>query len=282
MTMEKDLLRKILEGAIMAAGQPLTVMKLQGLFEEEDEAPTKENIQAALEEIQADCQSRGYELKEVATGWRFQVREETAPWVGRLWDEKPQKYSRALLETLALIAYRQPITRGDIEEIRGVAVSSHIIKTLTERDWVKVVGHRDVPGRPSLYATTKQFLAYFNLKSLEELPTLGEIRDLEDLNKSLDLGVQEMAAVKAALAEEKAAAEDAPPAELDGELVASQEQAEKEPETSTMPAVPPPSLFEDDSDRGEISEKAALEAVEGFAQEDEAPLSAEIEEPQGV
>jgi segregation and condensation protein B len=116
------------------------------------------------------------------------VRDNLAPWVNRLWEEKPQKYSRALLETLALVAYRQPITRGDIEEIRGVAVSSHIMKTLLERDWVKVVGHRDVPGRPSLFATTRQFLDYFNLKSLDELPSLSELRDLDELNPVLDLG----------------------------------------------------------------------------------------------
>ncbi len=180
-------LRKIVEGAILAAGQPMTVAKLLELFDE-DVAPSKEDITTALAEIQMTCTERGFELKEVASGWRFQVRDDLAPWVNRLWEEKPQKYSRALLETLALIAYRQPITRGDIEEIRGVAVSSHIMKTLLERDWVKVVGHRDVPGRPSLYATTRQFLDYFNLKSLEELPSLSEIRDLDELTPVLDLG----------------------------------------------------------------------------------------------
>lgn len=184
------MLRKIVEGAILAASQPLTVARLLELFDEEVR-PSKEDVLAALQEIEAACADRGYQIKEVASGWRFQVREETAPWVNRMWDEKPQKYSRALLETLALIAYRQPITRGDIEEIRGVAVSSHIMKTLMERDWVKVVGHRDVPGRPSLYATTRQFLDYFNLKSLEELPSLSEIRDLDELNNVLNLGDEE-------------------------------------------------------------------------------------------
>ncbi len=200
MSIEKEQLRKVLEGALLAAGHPLTIARLQSLFEPADkaadddsvhpEAPSKELIQATLEDIQADCEHRGFQLKEVASGWRFQVCESTAPWVNRLWDEKPQRYSRALLETLALIAYRQPITRGDIEEIRGVAVSSHIIKTLVEREWVKVIGHRDVPGRPSLYATTRQFLDYFNIKNLEDLPTLGEIRDLDELNKELDLGIE--------------------------------------------------------------------------------------------
>lgn len=180
------LLRQILEGAILAAAQPLTVARMIELFDEAV-APDKEDVQEALRAIQADCEGRGFELKEVASGWRFQVRDTLAGWVNRLWEEKPQKYSRALLETLALIAYRQPITRGDIEEIRGVAVSSHIMKTLMERDWVKVVGHRDVPGRPSLYATTRQFLDYFNLKNLEELPSLSEIRDLDEINASLEL-----------------------------------------------------------------------------------------------
>lgn len=189
-SVDKDMLRKIVEGAILAAAQPMTVSRLLELFDE-IVAPTKEAILAALQEIEADSATRGFQLKEVASGWRFQVREELAPWVNRLWEEKPQKYSRALLETLALIAYRQPITRGDIEEIRGVAVSSHIMKTLMERDWVKVVGHRDVPGRPSLYATTRQFLDYFNLKNLEDLPSLSDIRDLDELNSVLNLGDEE-------------------------------------------------------------------------------------------
>lgn len=182
------LLCQIVEGAILAAAQPLTIARLLELFDEAT-APSKDAIQQALEEIQTQCEGRGFELKEVASGWRFQVRDNLAGWVNRLWDEKPQKYSRALLETLSLIAYRQPITRGDIEEIRGVAVSSHIMKTLLERDWVKVIGHRDVPGRPSLYATTRQFLDYFNLKSLEDLPSLSEIRDLDEINASLELNV---------------------------------------------------------------------------------------------
>ena len=183
---DQAMLRRIVEGAVLAFGQPMSVGKILELFDPLV-APTKEEVQAALEDIQADTKGRGFELKEVASGWRFQVCDDLAPWVGRLWEEKPQKYSRALLETLALIAYRQPITRGDIEEIRGVAVSSHIMKTLLERDWVKVVGHRDVPGRPSLYATTRQFLDYFNLKSLEELPSLSEIRDLDEINPMLNL-----------------------------------------------------------------------------------------------
>jgi segregation and condensation protein B len=175
---------QIIEGALLAAGRPLTVPQLAELFEEH-ERPENTSIREALKEVAGRCEDRGYELQEVASGFRFQVRQSLSPWVARLWKERPQKYSRALLETLSLIAYRQPITRGEIEEIRGVAVSSNIIKTLHEREWIRVVGHRDVPGRPAMYATTRQFLDYFNLKSLDQLPALAEIRDLETLNSEL-------------------------------------------------------------------------------------------------
>lgn len=196
---EKTQLRKIIEGALLAYGQPLSLDKLHSLFftetTENDEGETvasevqveKADILAVLEEIEQGCAENGYELQKVASGWRFQVRQETAPWVNKLWDEKPQRYSRALMETIAIIAYRQPITRGDIEEIRGVAVSSNIIKTLSEREWVKVIGHRDVPGRPALYATTKIFLDYFNLQSLDQLPSLQELTDIESLMPELNL-----------------------------------------------------------------------------------------------
>jgi segregation and condensation protein B len=175
---------QIIEGALLAAGKPLTVPQLAELFEEH-ERPENTAIREALKEVAERCDGRGFELQEVASGFRFQVRQPLSTWVARLWQERPQKYSRALLETLALIAYRQPITRGEIEEIRGVAVSSNIIKTLHEREWIRVVGHRDVPGRPAMYATTRQFLDYFNLKSLDQLPALAEIRDMETLNAEL-------------------------------------------------------------------------------------------------
>ncbi|WP_299591912.1 SMC-Scp complex subunit ScpB [uncultured Microbulbifer sp.] len=187
MTIAPELLRRIVEGALLAAAQPLSEDRLLSLIEE-GERPEKSALREALEEIAESCAERGFELKQVASGWRYQVPEDLAPWVNKLWEEKPQKYSRATLETLAIIAYRQPITRGDIEEIRGVAVSSHIVRSLSERGWIKVVGQRDVPGKPSLYATTREFLDYFNLKSLEDLPTLAEIRDIESLNAALDLG----------------------------------------------------------------------------------------------
>ncbi|MBT4832128.1 MAG: SMC-Scp complex subunit ScpB [Porticoccaceae bacterium] len=195
--MNPDTIRKIIEGALLAAGKPLDIPRLEALFEE-DERPPRDQIKAALEEIESDCRERGFELKQVGSGYRFQVRQELAPWVNRLWEEKPKRYSRAMLETLSLIAYRQPLTRGDIELVRGVAVSSDIIKTLQERDWVRVVGYRDVPGKPALYATTKQFLDYFNLKSLEHLPALGEIKDLAELDPELELSLADPAVIPAA------------------------------------------------------------------------------------
>ena len=186
--MNSELIRKIVEGAILAAGKPLDITRLENLFDETDRPP-RDQIRAAIEEIQDDCKTRGFELVQVASGYRFQVRQDLSAWVTRLWEEKPKRYSRAMLETLALIAYRQPLTRGDIEAVRGVAVSSDIIRSLQEREWVRVVGHRDVPGRPALYATTKQFLDYFNLKSLEHLPTLNEIKDFSELDPDLELAL---------------------------------------------------------------------------------------------
>ena len=177
---------QILEGALLAAGEPLSVQRMTLLFEE-NERPSKDEIKAAIKSVEERCEGRGYELVHVASGYRFQVRQDLAQWVGRLWQERPARYSRALMETLSLIAYRQPITRGEIEEIRGVAVSTNIIKTLLEREWVRVVGHRDVPGRPAMYATTRQFLDYFNLKSLDQLPPLAEIKELDNLSGELGL-----------------------------------------------------------------------------------------------
>jgi len=179
-------LKAILEAALLAAGGPVTPDTLLGLFGEE-ERPSRDELDQALASLERDCDSRGVELVEVAGGYRLQVRREVAPWVARLWEEKPARYSRALLETLALIAYRQPITRGEIEDIRGVAVSTNIVKTLSEREWVRIVGHRDVPGRPALYATTRKFLDYFGLRSLNDLPTLAQIREPELLGDDLPL-----------------------------------------------------------------------------------------------
>ena len=184
--MEPDKIKQIVEAAIFAADGPLDRDALLLLFDEQ-ERPEKADLSRSLEQISEDYAERGIELKEVASGFRFQVRKHLGPWVSLLWQEKPPRYSRAILETLALVAYRQPITRGEIEEIRGVSVSSHIIKSLLERNWVRVVGHRDVPGRPAMFATTRQFLDYFDLKSLEDLPPLSEIKDLDKLNEELAL-----------------------------------------------------------------------------------------------
>lgn len=178
-------LKQIVEGAILAADQPLNIDQMISLFV--NEQPSRAHVREVLKEIEQDCTGRGFELKQVASGYRFQVRQDYGEWVSRLWEDRPPRYSRALLETLALIAYKQPITRGDIEEIRGVAVSTNIMRSLLEREWVRVVGHRDVPGRPAIYATTKTFLDYFNLSSLEELPTLSEIKDMDQVSEQLEL-----------------------------------------------------------------------------------------------
>ncbi len=173
----KDL-ASLLEAFLLASGKPQSLERLAELFEEA-ERPSSAQLKKALDVLEKSCKGRAFELKEVASGYRLQVRERFAPWVGRLWEERPQRYSRALLETLALIAYRQPITRGEIEDIRGVAVNSQIVKTLLEREWIRAVGHRDVPGRPAMFATTRQFLDHFNLKNLDELPPLAVLREME-------------------------------------------------------------------------------------------------------
>lgn len=178
-------LKQIIEATLFAANEPLSIMELQGVFLLEDR-PNKHAVRDAIKQLQEEYLLRSVELVEVASGYRFQVKSTYSPWVARLWEEKPVKYGRALLETLAIIAYQQPSTRGEIEEIRGVAVSTNIIRTLQEREWVRVIGHKEVPGRPALYATTKEFLDYFNLKTLAELPPLASILDL-DLQPRVDV-----------------------------------------------------------------------------------------------
>ena len=175
----------IVEGVLMAAGRPLSLDQIGEVFSD-DERPDKKELHSILDQISTECDDRGFELKQVASGYRFQVKQDLSEWVGKLWSDRPPRYTRALLETLALIAYRQPITRGDIEEIRGVAVSSNIVRTLLDREWVRVVGHRDVPGKPALLATTKIFLDYFNLKSLKDLPPLSEVKELEPISEQDD------------------------------------------------------------------------------------------------
>jgi len=201
-----DLIKHVLEAALFAAHQPLALAQMQELFADV-EGVGLEQIRQALEALAADYAERGVELVEVASGHRFQVRREVHPFVQKLWTERQTRYSRALLETLALIAYRQPITRAEIEQIRGVAVSTNTVRTLEEREWIRVVGYRDVPGKPALYGTTRQFLDYFNLKSLDQMPPLSELRDLEELTPELALGDMDAAP------ESDASLADAPPPE---------------------------------------------------------------------
>jgi segregation and condensation protein B len=183
--MNKEKLKNIIEAALMVSDRPLSISRLLSLFEKDLEQPDRTEIRSALDDLNKEYEGHGVELKEVASGFRIQVCNEYAEWVNRLYDERPPRYSRALLETLAIIAYRQPLTRAEIEDIRGVSVSSTITKTLQEREWIKVVGHRDVPGKPELLATTKEFLDYFNLKKLSDLPLLSEIKDFNQMNPDL-------------------------------------------------------------------------------------------------
>lgn len=184
--MDQSLIDRIVEGALLASSQPLPLAQLKDLFPEDEPAPPG-SIERALERLREACEGRGVELVEVASGFRYQVTSEVHGWISRLWTERKTRYTRATLETLALIAYRQPITRGEIEQVRGVAVSSNIIQALEEREWIRVVGHRDVPGKPALFGTTKGFLDYFGLKRLDELPPLSELKDLGELEPQLAL-----------------------------------------------------------------------------------------------
>lgn len=186
-SMESQQLKNILEAALLAAGEPRTIDQLRALFGE-DNPPEKAEIRAALKALQEEYATRGIELREVASGFRVQVRESMSQWLAKLWEERPPRYSRALMETMAIIAYRQPVTRGDVEEIRGVVVTSNIIRTLLERNWIKVVGHRDVPGKPAMFGTTREFLDYFGLQKLDDLPPLAELARLGPVSGQMDLG----------------------------------------------------------------------------------------------
>lgn len=226
--------RQIIDAALLAADEPLTVDRLHKLFgsDELDADDPRGQLREALQELEAAAEGRGYELKRVASGYRYQVRQELSPWVSRLWEEKPPRYTRALLETLALIAYRQPATRGDIEQVRGVTVSPNIMRTLVERGWIRVVGQRDVPGRPAMYGTTRAFLDYFNLKSLDELPPLNEIQAL------LDPVLVEEAEVADAAAQADAEAQGETAARADTEDDAAAEAAEASAEAPAESAEP--------------------------------------------
>ncbi|HEY7889343.1 MAG TPA: SMC-Scp complex subunit ScpB [Steroidobacteraceae bacterium] len=228
--MNEHYLRNVIEAALLAAGRPLQPAELIQLFDE-GARPSGEQMRAALDALAAEYAERGVELKETAGGVRIQVRRELAGEVSRLWPERPARYSRALLETLALIAYRQPITRGEIEGVRGVAVNPNIIKTLLERNWVRVVGQRDVPGRPELLGTTRDFLDYFGLKSLDELPPLAELKAVGDINLQLDLQGQ--------LSRQTAPA--------DGEAPAAAAEGEASAQAAAQSEVPPIVIEEEET-----------------------------------
>ena len=183
-------LLQIIEASLLSASRPLTIESLQGIFEE-NEKPSKEEIKDTLKEIDLQCANRGVELRLVSSGYRLQVRQDLSPYIAKLWREKPKTLSKATLETLSLIAYRQPITRGEIEDIRGVSIGTQLIRGLLERGWIKVVGHRDVPGKPSLYSTTKEFLDYFGLQHLRELPRLPDLPEVETMDMELPLDKKE-------------------------------------------------------------------------------------------
>ena len=213
--MKEEKLKSIVEAAIMVAETPISIKSLVELFANDEDAPDRAAIKKVIDALQEDFADRGIELKEVASGYRFQVNEKYKDWINRLHDERPPRYSRALLETLAIIAYRQPVTRGEIEDIRGVGVSSNITKTLMEREWIKIVGQRDVPGKPSLFATTKSFLDYFNLKKLSDLPSLAEIKDFDQINPDLFESLEKQAAEAVANASNQNSEKPEPLAEAD-------------------------------------------------------------------
>jgi segregation and condensation protein B len=274
------IIKRIFEAALLAAGQPLSLAQLAALFDEQD-APSHEEIARALEELQNDAAGRGVELVEVASGFRYQVCEDVHGWVSRLWTERQTRYSRALLETLALIAYRQPITRAEIEQIRGVGVSSSIVKTLEEREWVRVVGYRDLPGKPALFGTTKQFLDYFNLKSLDELPPLSEIRDIDELDPQLALDAEDAAIaarIQAATGEPGAEpdAENTDSAESGSEAAAHETSAEAATETAAADAL-------EGADADALAHAAArYESVDADTETPSPSSTAAGEEPSGT
>ena len=255
--MDQALINRIVEAALLAANQPLTLAQLHGLFPEEQPAPPG-SVEQALEQLREACAERGVELVEVASGFRYQVKEEVHGWVSRMWTERKTKYTRATLETLALIAYRQPITRGEIEQVRGVAVSSNTIQALEEREWIRVVGHRDVPGKPALFGTTKIFLDYFGLKRLDELPPLSELKDIGELEPQL---VMDDAPVPAGLpsaesTQENDAAEDGEELQAANDEPSGAEDATDDEEQDTRSE---DEAYEEDSSEAIADEEHSLE-----------------------
>lgn len=236
--MNTDYTRRVVEAAMLAAGRSLTLAELSQLFDVVDR-PDNDQLRAALEELGASYENRGIELLETASGFRVQVRRDVAEQVARLWPERPPRYSRALLETLSIIAYRQPLTRAEIESIRGVAVNPNIIKTLFEREWIRVVGHREVPGRPELLGTTRDFLDYFGLKRLDQLPPLAELKSLDELDPQMLLPEPIGVAVEGAVATEDGEAAELPA--LPSPEATPDAAPESQPETTGEPAEPAPS-----------------------------------------
>lgn len=263
--MNQEKIVRIVEASLLAAGSALSKDKILELFAE-DEKIKPDQIKSALEQLQQEAEGRGIELVEVASGFRYQARQDYAEWIARLWEERPARYSRALLETLSLIAYRQPTTRSDIEKVRGVSVSSSIVKTLLEREWIRVVGHRDVPGKPALYATTKGFLDYFNLKSLDELPSLSELKDLDNLNPEFKFdGDDESEASSDHSSESEGRDDRSSDPNTDGSVPSAPETVESDtddPETVDPDAINPEVIDPDSGEEGYEGIEQADESIE--------------------
>jgi segregation and condensation protein B len=270
-------LKNIVEAALLASGGPLTIAQMQALFSDNG-APERKDIKDSIAALQDDYAERGVEIVEVASGYRVQVREAMSQWLTKLWEERPPRYSRALMETLAIIAYRQPVTRGDIEDIRGVGVTTNIIRTLLERNWIKVIGHRDVPGKPAMFGTTREFLDYFSLKKLDDLPPLAELAELAPIGVQLELGGDQAAAGEGE-AGSASGADDG--TSTDGEQLAS-------PEGDDSQAVAAESDFDAGENLDDIDDFDDIEGTAGSASDDDEPQSlaaepdAEIEGDSGI
>lgn len=282
--MTQEHLKNIIEAALMAYDEPRNVNQLLALFDEDEEKPEKDTVREALAQLAEDYEGRGIELKEVASGFRIQVRADYAFWVGRLFQERPQRYSRAFMETLAIIAYRQPVTRSEIEDIRGVSVNANIIKQLQEREWIRVVGHRDVPGKPELLATSREFLDYFNLKKLSDLPPLSEIKDYDEINPDLFEGlegiVEAAAAAGAGTAQTEGEEADAGDNPTEDDVVETADAAmmEDDPEDE-LEDEDLDDLMDDDFDDEEADEPADEDDVDQDADEEASSDEADEEEP---
>lgn len=274
--MDQSLINRIVEAALLAANQPLALAQLHGLFPEEQPAPPG-SVEQALEQLREACADRGVELVEVASGFRYQVKADVHNWVARLWTERKTKYTRATLETLALIAYRQPITRGEIEQVRGVAVSSNIIQALEEREWIRVVGHRDVPGKPALFGTTKGFLDYFGLKRLDELPPLSELKDIGELEPQLQLDGAPMPAGIAQSTDSPSALDGTDESDADADAdagepaayVGERDDSDGDGDGAEIPAEIANTDEDEDEEKAELDYSADADQADGAEDEDD-------------